>query len=68
MVIKLIIYAFLIYFALKIIRFVRAVSALNASKGRENVPPPKSYNERDIIDVDFKEIKNNETTAGKEQQ
>ena len=68
MFIKLIIYAFLIYFALKIIRFVRAVSALNASKRRENVPPQKSYNERDIIDVDFKEIKNNETTAGKEQQ
>ena len=68
MVIKLIIYAFLIYFALKIIRFVRAVLALNVSKRRENVPPPKSYNERDIIDVDFKEIKNNETTAGKEQQ
>lgn len=68
MLIKLIIYAFLIYFALKIIRFVRAVLALNVSKRRENVPPPKSYNERDIIDVDFKEIKNNETTAGKEQQ
>ncbi len=68
MFIKLIIYFFLIYFALKVIRFVRAVSASNVAKRREQTPPPKSYNERDIIDVDFKEIKSNENTAGKDQQ
>ncbi len=60
MFIKLIIYALLIYFSLKIIRFVRAISSSNVAKKREQAPPQKSYNEKDVIDVDFKEIKDDE--------
>lgn len=57
MFIKLIVYALIIYFSLKVIRFVRAITSANIAKKREQAPPQKSYNEKDVIDVDFKEIK-----------
>jgi|GEM_PF-1900210 len=68
MLIKLLVYGFLIYFVMKIFRFIRVVSSSNISKKRENPPPQKSYNEKDVIDVDFKEIKDEKETAGSDQQ
>ncbi|MFA4922712.1 MAG: hypothetical protein WC557_00790 [Ignavibacteriaceae bacterium] len=65
---KLIVYALLIYFSLKVIRFVRAISSSTLAKKRENEPPKRSYNEKDIIDIDFKEIKDDKKTAGDDQQ
>ena len=66
MFIKLIIYSLLIYFSLKIIRFVRAISSSTVVKKNEDARQ-KSYNEKDIIDVDFKEIKDDKKTAGNDQ-
>jgi len=57
MFIKFIIYSLLIYFSFKIIRFVRAISASTVVKKKNENSRQKSYNEKDVIDVDFKEIK-----------
>ncbi|MCK9209453.1 MAG: hypothetical protein M0P61_01320 [Ignavibacteriaceae bacterium] len=67
MFIKLIIYALLIYFSLKIIRFVRAISSSTIAKKRENEPQKRSYNEKDVIDIDFKEIKDDKKTVEDDQ-
>ena len=67
MFIKLIIYSLLIYFSLKIIRFVRAISSSTVVKKKNEDARQKSYNEKDIIDVDFKEIKDDKKTAGNDQ-
>ncbi|MFA6597795.1 MAG: hypothetical protein WCS69_08730 [Ignavibacteriaceae bacterium] len=67
MFIKLIIYSLLIYFFLKIIRFVRAISSSTVVKKKNEEPRQKSYNEKDIIDVDFKEIKDDKKTTGNDQ-
>ena len=68
MFIKLIIYSLLIYFSLKVIRFVRAISSSNIAKKRENPPTKRSYNEQDVIDVDFKEIRDDKKKSGSDQQ
>jgi len=57
MFIKLVIWGILIYSSLKVIRFFKAISASAVSKMREPVQPHKSYNEKDVIDVEYKEIK-----------
>ncbi|MCK9425599.1 MAG: hypothetical protein M0Q21_06150 [Ignavibacteriaceae bacterium] len=67
MFIKLIIYALLIYFSLKIIRFVRAISSSTIAKKRENESQKRSYNEKDVIDIDFKEIKDDKKTVEDDQ-
>ncbi len=54
---KLIVYALIIYFSLKVIRFIRAINSASVAKKREQPPLQKSYSEKDVIDVDFKEIK-----------
>jgi len=64
---KLIFYALLIYIALKVIRFAKAIYTASVIKKREQEPPKKSYNERDVIDVDFKEIKDDKKSVGDEQ-
>lgn len=68
MFIKLIIYSLLIYFSLKVIRFVRAISSSNIAKKRTNALTKRSYNEQDVIDVDFKEIRDDKKKSGSDQQ
>jgi len=68
MFIKLIIYSLLIYFSLKVIRFVRAISASNIAKKRADAPTKRSYNEQDVIDVDFKEIRDDKKKSESDQQ
>lgn len=68
MFIKLIIYSLLIYFSLKIIHFVRAISSSKIAKKRANAPTKRSYNEQDVIDVDFKEIRDDKKNTGSDQQ
>ncbi|NCQ17109.1 MAG: hypothetical protein COZ80_02955 [Ignavibacteria bacterium CG_4_8_14_3_um_filter_37_9] len=65
---KLIFYALLIYVSLKVIRFVRAIYSASIVKKREQEPGKRSYSEKDIIDVDFKEIKDDHKTVGNDQQ
>lgn len=67
MFIKLIVYALLIYFFLKVFRFVRAISSSTLAKKSRNEPPKKSYNEKDVIDIDFKEIKDDKKTVEDDQ-
>lgn len=57
MLFKLIVYVLIIYFSLKVIRFIRAINSASVAKKREQAPQQKSYNEKDVIDVDFKEVK-----------
>lgn len=67
MFIELIIYSLLIYFSLKVIRFVRAITSSNIAPKRADAPPRRSYNEQDVIDVDFKEIRDDKKNTGSDQ-
>jgi len=57
MVIKLVLYGLIIYFILKLFRSFNVSTQKRTHRTPQNSQQNKSYNEQDVIDVDFKEIK-----------